>query len=69
MRNLEELETNMRLEDLKQKGAVIDDKKKTKKATMIVEPIQLELLQTDIDKLYFQIYAYFSVSSLTVRWS
>lgn len=67
MRNLEELETNMRLEDLKQKGAVIDDKKRTKKATMIVEPIQLELLQTDIDKLYFQIYAYFSVSSLTVR--
>jgi pre-mRNA-splicing factor 18 len=67
MRNLEELETNMRLDDLKQKGAVNDEKKKTKKATLVVEPIQIELLQKDIDKLYSQIYAYFSVSNMKLK--
>ncbi|KAI7893394.1 Prp18 domain-containing protein [Mucor mucedo] len=58
MRTLEEMETNMRLDDLKQKGG--EDKKKVKKATLQVEPIQIELLQTDIDRLYAQIYAYFA---------
>lgn len=60
MRTLEEMETNMRLDDLKQKGG--EDKKKIKKTTLEVEPIQIELLQTDIDRLYSQIYAYFAVS-------
>jgi pre-mRNA-splicing factor 18 len=64
MRTLEEMETNMRLDDLKQKGG--EDKKKIKKPTLEVEPIQIELLQTDIDKLYTQIYAYFAVSCLYV---
>lgn len=62
MRTLEEMETNMRLDDLKQKGGPVDDKKKIKKITPVVEPIQIGLLQTDIDKLYSQIYAYFAVS-------
>lgn len=60
MRTLEEMETNMRLDDLKQKGG--EDKKKVKKPALEVEPIQIELLQTDIDRLYAQIYAYFAVS-------
>lgn len=62
MKTMEEMETNMRLEDLKQKGTANDDKKSTKKSTLVVEPIQIELLQTDIEKLYYQIYAYFTVS-------
>ncbi|CAO3623050.1 unnamed protein product [Mucor hiemalis] len=60
MKTMEEMETNMRLEDLKQKGTANDDKKSTKKSTLVVEPIQIELLQTDIEKLYYQIYAYFT---------
>ncbi|GAA5805987.1 hypothetical protein HPULCUR_011514 [Helicostylum pulchrum] len=60
MRTLEEMETNMRLDDLKQKGGPVDDKKKIKKTTLVVEPIEIGLLQTDIDKLYSQIYAYFA---------
>ncbi|KAI9485637.1 MAG: Prp18 domain-containing protein [Benjaminiella poitrasii] len=60
MKTLEEMEANMRLEELKQKGGVSDDKKKTKKTTYAVEPIQLELISKDIDRLYFQIYAYFA---------
>lgn len=59
---MEEMETNMRLDDLKQKGGVSDDKKRSKKAGIAVEPIQLDLISKDIDKLYFQIYAYFTVS-------
>lgn len=62
MRTLEEMETNMRLDDLKQKGGANDEKKKPKKSAPVVEPIQIELLQSDIDKLYSQIYAYFAVS-------
>jgi hypothetical protein len=61
---MEEMETNMRLDDLKQKGGVSDDKKRLKKVGIVVEPIQLELISKDIDKLYFQIYAYFTVSFL-----
>jgi hypothetical protein len=64
MRTMEEMETNMRLDDLKQKGGVSDDKKRLKKVGIVVEPIQLELISKDIDKLYFQIYAYFTVSFL-----
>lgn len=70
MRKMEEMETNMRLDDLKQKGGIsTDDKKKSKKATLVVEPIQLELMQSNIDRLYYQIYAYFTVSfeSLFIR--
>jgi hypothetical protein len=61
---MEEMETNMRLDDLKHKGGASDDKKRSKKAGIAVEPIQLELISKDIDKLYFQIYAYFAVSKL-----
>ncbi|KAI8055597.1 Prp18 domain-containing protein [Gilbertella persicaria] len=60
MKTLEEMEANMRLDELKQKSGVQDDKKKAKKSTLVVEPIQLELISKDIDKLYYQIYAYFS---------
>ena len=63
MKTLEEMEANMRLDELKQKSGVPDDKKKPRKSTMVVEPIQLDLIQKDIDKLYYQIYAYFTVSS------
>lgn len=56
------METNMRLDDLKQKGGVSEEKK-VKKPALAVEPIQLELISTDIDRLYSQIYAYFSVST------
>lgn len=62
MKTLEEMETNMRLDDLKQKGGVSEEKK-VKKPALAVEPIQLELISTDIDRLYSQIYAYFSVSN------
>ncbi|OBZ88422.1 Pre-mRNA-splicing factor 18 [Choanephora cucurbitarum] len=60
MKTLEEMEANMRLDELKQKSGVPDDKKKPRKSTMVVEPIQLDLIQKDIDKLYYQIYAYFT---------
>jgi pre-mRNA-splicing factor 18 len=62
MKTMEEMEANMRLDDLKQKGAGNEEKKISKKSTLVVEPIQIELLQTDIEKLYSQIYAYFTVS-------
>ncbi|KAI8886736.1 Prp18-domain-containing protein [Backusella circina FSU 941] len=62
MRKLEEMEARMRLDDLKQKGGISDDKKKTKKPAPVVEPIDLDLLQKDVDRLYLQIYAYFSYS-------
>ncbi|KAG0174098.1 mRNA splicing protein prp18 [Apophysomyces sp. BC1034] len=60
MRKLEEMEEGMKLDVLKQKGGVMDDKKdkKSKKAELIVAPIQLKLLQSDRDKLFMQIYAY-----------
>ncbi|CEI99228.1 hypothetical protein RMCBS344292_13320 [Rhizopus microsporus] len=61
MKTLEEMEAHMRLDDLKQKGAVLtENKKKQKRQTLVVEPIQLELLSSNVDKLYSQIYAYFS---------
>ncbi|KAF1797954.1 Prp18 domain-containing protein [Mucor lusitanicus] len=59
MKTLEEMETNMRLDDLKQKGGVSEEKK-VKKPALAVEPIQLELISKDIDRLYSQIYAYFA---------
>lgn len=71
MRQMEEMETNMRLDDLKQKGGIsTDDKKKSKKAALVVEPIQLKLMQSNIDKLYYQIYAYFTVclSNVSFRY-
>lgn len=65
MKTLEEMETNMRLDDLKQKGGVSEEKK-VKKPALAVEPIQLELISKDIDRLYSQIYAYFAVSD--TKW-
>lgn len=63
MKTLEEMEAHMRLDDLKQKrGVTIEDKKKTKKQGPAVVPIQIELISSDIDRLYSQIYAYFAVS-------
>lgn len=62
MKTLEEMEANMRLDELRQKSGVPEDKKKPRKSTMVVEPIQLDLIQKDIDKLYYQIYAYFTVN-------
>jgi hypothetical protein len=62
MRKLEEMEARMRLDDLKQKGGISDEKKKSKKPAPVVELIDLDLLQKDVDRLYLQIYAYFSVS-------
>ena len=61
MRKLEEMEEGMRLEALKQKGGVQDEKKlnkKLKKAEQVVEAIELDMLQKDIDRLYLQIYTY-----------
>ncbi|KAJ8651488.1 hypothetical protein O0I10_012953 [Lichtheimia ornata] len=61
MRKLEEMEEGMRLEALKQKAGVRDEKKinkKLKKAELIVEPIDLNLLQSDLDRLFAQIYSY-----------
>ncbi|KAF7722510.1 mRNA splicing protein prp18 [Apophysomyces ossiformis] len=60
MRKLEEMEEGMKLEVLKQKAGVVDGKKekKSKKADLIVAPIELKLLQSDRDKLFMQIYAY-----------
>ncbi|CAO3684187.1 unnamed protein product [Rhizopus stolonifer] len=61
MKTLEEMEAHMRLDDLKQKGGVpIEDKKKSKKQGPAVVPIQIELISRNMDKLYTQIYAYFS---------
>ncbi|KAG1458547.1 hypothetical protein G6F46_002067 [Rhizopus delemar] len=61
MKTLEEMEAHMRLDDLKQKrGVTIEDKKKTKKQGPAVVPIQIELISSDIDRLYSQIYAYFA---------
>lgn len=65
MRKLEEMEEGMRLEALKQKAGVPDEKKinkKLKKAELIVEPIDLGLLQSDLDRLFAQIYSYLVVS-------
>ncbi|KAK4517919.1 uncharacterized protein ATC70_001268 [Mucor velutinosus] len=59
MKTLEEMETSMRLDELKQKGGVSEEKK-VKKPALAVEPIQLELISKDIDRLYSQIYAYFA---------
>ncbi|KAI9315259.1 Prp18 domain-containing protein [Dichotomocladium elegans] len=61
MRKLEEMEEGMRLEELKQKAGVQDEKKlskKLKKAELVVEPIELGLLQKDVDRLFTQIYTY-----------
>lgn len=76
MRKLEEMEEGMRLEALKQKAGVPDEKKinkKLKKAELIVEPIDLGLLQSDLDRLFAQIYSYLVVSwgkqGLPKRWN
>lgn len=76
MRKLEEMEEGMRLEALKQKAGVRDEKKinkKLKKAELIVEPIDLNLLQSDLDRLFAQIYSYLVVSwenmGLPKRWN
>lgn len=63
MRKLEEMEEGMRLEVLKQKGGVVDEKKsqKKRKTDLVVEDIDLKLLQLDIDRLYMQIYTYIVV--------
>ncbi|KAI8993429.1 Prp18 domain-containing protein [Pilobolus umbonatus] len=60
MRKLEEMEAHMRLDDLKKSGGGTEDKRRSKKTVHVVEPIQLDLLQSDVDRLYLQIYAYFT---------
>ncbi|OAD65970.1 hypothetical protein PHYBLDRAFT_119629, partial [Phycomyces blakesleeanus NRRL 1555(-)] len=60
MRQLGEMEEGMKLDVLRQKDGIVDDKslKKPKKPDLVVEPITLGLLQADRDRLNMQIYAY-----------
>lgn len=54
----------MKIDMLKQKAGVTDEKKlskKLKKAELVVEPIDPKLIQTDQDKLCMQIHAYLVV--------
>lgn len=66
MRTLEDLESGLDLEALKKKAGVGDDKKvkklKDKQESLLATPIELELLQTDPDKLYPLIYAFLKVN-------
>lgn len=58
------MEEHMKIDMLKQKAGVTDEKKlskKLKKAELVVEPIDPKLIQTDQDKLCMQIHAYLVV--------